>query len=234
MYGKAHHQSARRATRSVRDTLPQSVPWLSDVPAVAQPTLLKQVREALRSRHYSKRTESTYVQWIKRFIFFHQKRHPAEMAEVEVNHFLTHLAIKEKVSASTQNQALSALLFLYRYVLDRQLGQLGDVIRARKSKRLPVVLTREEVKAVLNKLNGEQRLIAVMMYGTGMRLMECLRLRVKDIDFGAGGILIREGKGDKDRHTMLPERVTTALRKHLERVKQIYFRSSAYGSGTRP
>ena len=130
MYLKADNQSKQRATGSVRGSLPQSRPWPSGVLAAVKPTLLKQVREALRSRHYSKRTEATYVQWIKRFIFFHQKRHPAEMAEAEVNHFLTHLAIKEKVSASTQNQALSALLFLYRYVLDRQLGQLGDVIRA--------------------------------------------------------------------------------------------------------
>ncbi len=205
MYGKAHNQSNQRATKSVGGPLPQLVPPRSVVPAAAKPTLLKQVREALRSRHYSKRTEATYVQWVKRFILFHQLRHPAEMAEAEVNQFLTHLAIKEKVSASTQNQALSALLFLYRYVLERQLGQLGNVIRARKSKRLPVVLTREEVKAVVNRLKGEQRLIAVLMYGTGMRLMECLRLRVKDIDFGSGEILIREGKGDKDRHTMLPE-----------------------------
>ncbi|MGH9872860.1 MAG: integron integrase [Pyrinomonadaceae bacterium] len=195
---------------------------------------MKQVSEALRSRHYSKRTEATYVQWIRRFILFHQKRHPADMAEAEVNHFLTHLAIREKVSASTQNQALSALLFLYRYVLDRQLGQLGEVIRARKSKHLPVVLTRAEVKEVLNKMNGKERLIAVMMYGTGMRLMECLRLRVKDIDFDAGEILIREGKGDKDRHTMLPERVIAPLRKHLERVRQIHARDLKDGYGRAP
>lgn len=156
------------------------------------------------------------------------------MAEAEVNHFLTHLAIREKVSASTQNQALSALLFLYRYVLDRQLGQLGEVIRARKSKHLPVVLTRAEVKEVLNKMNGKERLIAVMMYGTGMRLMECLRLRVKDIDFDAGEILIREGKGDKDRHTMLPERVIAPLRKHLERVRQIHARDLKDGYGRAP
>ena len=147
----------------------------------SKPRLLEQVREALRSRHYSKRTEDTYVVWIKRFIFLHNKRHPREMAETEVNQFLTHLAVNQKVSASTQNQALSALLFLYRYVLERQLGELGNVIRARKSKRLPVVLTREEVKALLNRLRGEQRLIAFLMYSTGMRLMECLRLRVKDI-----------------------------------------------------
>lgn len=151
---------------------------------MARPKLLNQVRIVLRACHYSQRTESAYLNWIRRFILFHNKRHPAEMAETEVNQFLTHLAINEKVSASAQNQALSALLFLYRHVLDRKLGQQGTVIRARKSKRLPVVLTRDEVRAVFNKLHGEQRLIAVLMYGTGMRLLECLRLRVKDIDFG--------------------------------------------------
>jgi site-specific recombinase XerD len=124
------------------------------------------VRHALRSRHYSKRTEDTYVVWIRRYIFFHNLRHPAEMAEAEVNQFLTHLAVKEKVSASTQNQALSALLFMYLYVLMHQLGQLGEVVRARKSKALPVVLTRDEVKAVPNRLGDEQRLIAILMYGT--------------------------------------------------------------------
>src|SRR5262249_12875769 len=171
-------------------------------PSPVKPRLLDQVREALRSRHYSKRTESTYILWIKRFIFFHQKRHPNEMAEPEVNQFLTHLAVKEKVSASTQNQALSALLFLYRYVIERPLGDLGEVIRARRPKRLPVVFTRAEIKAVLGQMRGTERLIATLMYGTGMRLMECLRLRVKDIDFGSGEITIREGKGDKDRRTM--------------------------------
>jgi integron integrase len=198
------------------------------------PKLLVQVRDALRARHYSKRTEDTYVVWIKRYIFFHKVRHPVEMAETEVNQFLTHLAIKEKVSASTQNQALSALLFLYRYVLMHQPGQLGEIIRARKSKRLPVVLTRDEVKAVFSRLRGEQRLIAVLMHGTGMRLMECLRLRVKDIDFGSGEILIRQGKGDKDRRTMLPEKVKTPLREHLERVKKVHARDLADGYGRVP
>jgi integron integrase len=198
------------------------------------PKLLVRVRDALRSRHYSKRTEDSYVVWIRRYIFFHKMRHPAEMAESEVNQFLTHLAIKDKVSASTQNQALSALLFLYRYVLDRPLGQLGEVIRARKSKRLPVVLTREEVRAVLGGLRGEQRLIAVLMYGTGMRLMECLRLRMKDVDFGSNEILIRQGKGDRDRRTMLPVKVKPPLQQHLERVKKIHARDLADGYGRVP
>jgi integron integrase len=188
----------------------------------------------MRTRHYSKRTEQTYVHWIRRFIFFHDVRHPEKMAETEVNEFLTHLAVKEKVSASTQNQALCALLFLYRYVIKRSLGDLGEVIRARRPKRVPVVLTREEVREVLNNLKGEQRLIGVLMYGTGMRLMECLRLRVKDIDISAGAITIREGKGDKDRHTMLPERINTSLLKHLDRVKEIHASDLAAGYGRVP
>lgn len=199
-----------------------------------KPKLLPQVRDAMRTRHYSERTEQTYVQWIKRFILFHELRHPEKMAEGEINQFLTHLAVKERVSASTQNQALCALLFLYRYVLKRPLGDLGTVIRARRSKRLPVVLTREEVKALLNRLKGTDRLIGVLMYGTGMRLMECLRLRVKDIDFGAGEIIIRSGKGDKDRRTMLPERLKPALEKHLARVKQIHVRDLGQGYGRVP
>jgi integron integrase len=185
----------------------------------------------MRTRHYSKRTEQTYIQWIRRFIFFHKKRHPVEMGEAEVNQFLTYLAVKERVSASTQNQALCALLFLYRYIIDRPLGELGEVIRARRPKRLPVVLTREEVKSLLNNLKGEQRLIAVLMYGTGMRLTECLRLRIKDIDFGSGVIIVREAKGDKDRRTMLPARVCASFQRHLSRVKEIHARDLAAGYG---
>lgn len=202
--------------------------------AAPKPKLLEQVRIALRSRHYSKSTEQTYVHWIKRFIFFHKLRHPAEMGETEVNQFLSHLAINDNVSPSTQNQALSALLFLYRYVLDRQPGELGKVIRAKKSPRLPVVLTRQEVKAVLSHLRGEHWLIGTLMYGTGMRLMECLRLRVKDVDFASGEIIIREGKGDKDRRTMLPEKVKSSLKEHLERVKRTHERDLNDGYGRVP
>jgi integron integrase len=234
MNGRTHSRNPQGATTARPEPQVRTTLGSQAGRDATKPKLLDQVREALRSRHYSKRTEQTYVHWCKRFIFFHKVRHPAEMAEREVNQFLTHLAVKDKVSASTQNQALSALLFLYRYVLDRQLGQLGDVIRARKSKRLPVVLTRDEVRAVLNNLKGEQRLIAVLMYGTGMRLMECLRLRVKDVDFGSGEVLIREGKGDKDRRTMLPERVKASLQLHLERVKQLHARDLADGYGRVP
>lgn len=195
------------------------------------PKLLDQMREALRSRHYSRRTEQAYCQWVKRYIHFHHVRHPAEMAEPEINAFLTHLAVKEKVSASTQNQALSALLFLYRHVLSREVGDLGEVIRARKPKRLPVVITREEVKAVLANLPGDKWLMASLMYGSGLRLMECLRLRVQDLDFSRNEIHVRDGKGAKDRVTMLPESLRAPLLKHLKRVKNIHERDLADGWG---
>ena len=162
-----------------------------------KPKLLDQLREALRSRHYSSRTEETYCQWVKRFIYFHHLRHPAEMAEPEINAFLTHLAVKDNVSASTQNQALSALLFLYRFIIGHEIGSLDGVIHARKPKRLPVVMTRDEVRAVLDRLTGDKQLMASLMYGAGLRLMECLRLRVKDIDFSRNEITIRDGKENR-------------------------------------
>jgi len=218
-------------------------------PAAEQekPKLLDGLREALRSRHYSRRTEQSYCQWaclprreasrrrqVKRFIFFHNVRHPAEMAEPEINGFLTHLATKGKVSASTQNQALSALLFLYRHVLGRRIGDLGDVVRARRPSRLPVVLTRQEVKAVLGQLKGDRWLMASLMYGAGLRLMpacracgagrECLQLRVQDVDLASSQIVVRDGKGFKDRLTMLPEAVKPPLQNHLAAVKTIHER----------
>ena len=196
--------------------------------APTKPKLLDRMREAMRSRHYSRSTERTYCNWVKRFIFFHNVRHPDEMGEVEINAFLTHLAVKEHVSASTQNQALSALLFLYRYVLDRDIGDLGGVIRARKPKRLPVVMTREEVKAVLDHLEGEKWLMASLMYGSGLRLMECLRLRVQDVDFAGNQITVRDGKGSV---TMLPETVKQPLRRHLKKVRAIHEKDRATGYG---
>jgi len=188
------------------------------------PRLLDRARRAIRARHYSHSTESAYIQWMRRFILFHQKRHPAEMAEPEINAFLTYLAVKKNVSASTQNQALSALLFLYRHVLGREIGDLGNVIRARKPKRLPVVMTREEVKAVLSHLQGDKWLMASIMYGAGLRLMECLRLRVQDIDFAVNQIIVRDGKGFKDRITMLPAVVEKPLRQHLKLVREVHRR----------
>ncbi|MCD6334047.1 MAG: integron integrase [Candidatus Latescibacteria bacterium] len=187
-----------------------------------KPKLLDRLHEALRSRHYSPRTEETYCLWTKRFVYFHNLRHPAEMAESEINAFLTHLAVKEKVSASTQNQALSALLFLYRHILGRPIGDLGEVIRARKPNRLPVVMTRDEVKTVLGRLTGDKWLMASLLYGSGLRLMECLRLRVQDIDFSRNEITVRDGKGAKDRVTMLPQSLKNPLQDHLRRVKAIH------------
>ena len=168
------------------------------------PKLVDQMREALRSRHYSRRTEQTYCQWVKRLIFFHKVRHPVEMGEAEINAFLTHLAVKEKVSASTQNQALSALPFLYCHVLRREVGDFGEVIRAPKPKRLPVVMNRDEVKAVLANLTGDRWLMPSVMYGAGLRLMECMPLRVHDIHFSRNQILVRDSRGAKDRITMPP------------------------------
>jgi len=185
----------------------------------------------LRARHYSLRTEQTYRHWAKRYILFHHVRHPNEMAEPEINAFLTHLAVQERVSASTQNQALSALLFLYRHVLGRPIGDLGEVVRARRPTRLPVVLTRDEVKAVLGHLTGDKWLMASLMYGAGLRLMECLRLRIQDVDLDARQILVRDGKGFKDRRTMLPEAVRGPLQAHLARVRQLHQRDLAAGYG---
>ncbi|MGH2405392.1 MAG: phage integrase N-terminal SAM-like domain-containing protein [bacterium] len=169
------------------------------------------MRQAIRARHYSHRTEQAYVFWITRYVRFHGKRHPAEMAEPEVNQFLRHLAVHGRVAASTQNQALAALLFLYTKVLNRSLGQLEGVVRARRPRRLPVVLTRQEVRAVLDELNGTPRLVCTLLYGSGVRLLECLRLRVKDVDFPSQEIRVREGKGRKDRVTMLPSGVREPL-----------------------
>ncbi|MBI4246886.1 MAG: integron integrase [Candidatus Rokubacteria bacterium] len=183
-------------------------------PGAPKPRLLDRVREAVRSRHYSRRTEKAYVHWIKRYIFFHGKRHPVEMGAPEVTAFLTSLAVQGKVAASTQNQALSALLFLYREVLGVELPWLDDVVRAKRPLHLPVVLTRDEVRAVLQRLDGGPRLMALLLYGAGLRLLECCRLRVKDVDFATNQIVIRDGKGHKDRVTMLPAAVKAALTAH--------------------
>jgi site-specific recombinase XerD len=188
------------------------------------------VRQALRARHYSRRTEEAYVAWIKRFIFFHGKRHPAEMGEPEIDQFLTDLAVNKKVSASTQNQALSALLFLYQHVLNQPLGWINPAVRAKKPERLPVVLTRQEVKAILSFMEGSPRMVAALLYGAGLRLMECLQLRVKDIDFTTNQILVREGKGQKDRVTMLPGSLKEPLATHLRQVRQLYLQDLREGA----
>ena len=159
---------------------------------------------ALRARHYSRRTETAYVHWIRRFLLFHRGRHPCELAEGEVNRFLTHLAMQENVAASTQNQALAAVLFLYEHVLERPLNRIQGVVRARRPKRLPVVLTREEVEAVLGELDGEARLVSILLYGSGLRLEDGRRLRVKDLDFGRGETILRDAKGRQPTPTPQP------------------------------
>jgi len=191
-------------------------------PSGHPPKLLDVARERLRVRHYSLRTEQQYLHWIKRFILFHGKRHPRELGAAEVEAFLSHLAVVGNVSASTQNQALAALLFLYKGVLELDLPWLANVTRAKKPKRLPTVLTREEVRRVLDRMEGTYALMGRLLYGTGMRLMECVRLRVKDVDFARGEIMVRDGKGGKDRVTMLPQSLVPLLQAHMEKRRALY------------
>ncbi|MDP1709177.1 MAG: integron integrase [Gammaproteobacteria bacterium] len=195
------------------------------------PKLMEQVRDCLRVKHYSLRTERAYMDWIKRFILFHDKRHPEKMAVAEVEAFLSHLAVAREVSASTQNQAKSALLFLYKEVLGIELPWLENVTRAKTPQRLPVVLTEDEVRRVLGKMEGTLWLMVSLLYGTGMRLMECVRLRVKDVDFQRGEITVREGKGFKDRVTMLPQILFEPLKHHLDRVREVHKNDLAQGYG---
>src|SRR5512135_3616644 len=203
-----------------------------DTPAPeAPPRLLDQVRDAIRRRHYSYRTEQTYLHWIKRFIYFSGKRHPREMGEAEVTAFLSHLASERDVAASTQNQALSALLFLYGPVLGIELPWMKGIVRAKRPVRVPVVLTRDEVRALLAQLEGTKWLMAGLLYGAGLRLRECLKLRVKDVDFGYRQITVRDGKGAKDRVTMLPAGLAEPLRTHLSRVKRLHERDREEGYG---
>jgi integron integrase len=185
----------------------------------------------LRVKHYSIRTEQAYVDWIRRYILFHRKRHPSEMGEREITEFLTHLAVEKHVAASTQNQAFAALLFLYQQVLERKLDFIDNVQRVTRPARLPVVLTPSEARAVLAHLKSEYRLMAELLYGSGLRLMECVRLRVKDIDFGYGHITVRDGKGLRDRITILPERLRRPLQVHLERAQEIHQHDLREGGG---
>ena len=195
------------------------------------PRLLDQVRDRIRLKHYSIRTEYAYVEWTRRFILFHGKRHPREMGPGEVESFLTHLAVHGRVSASTQNQAKSALLFLYKEVLGEELPWLDNIETAKRPARLPVVLTVEEVKAILAGVDATGGLILKLLYGTGMRILECLRLRVKDIGFIKREIVVREGKGFKDRVTMLPESLVEPLQAHLHRVERLHISDLAHGHG---
>lgn len=201
------------------------------VPA-SKPKLLDQVRQLLRARRYSLRTEEAYVAWIRRFILFHGKRHPRDLAEADVSAFLSSLAVNDRVAASTQNQALSALLFLYKEVLQRELAFIGGVARVKRPPKLPVVLAPGEVRAVLSKLTGQYRLMGNLLYGSGLRLLECLRLRVKDVDLEYLHIVVRDAKGGNDRRTMLPVSVVPALRDHLEEVKRQHEVDLAQGFGT--
>jgi integron integrase len=201
--------------------------------------LLDRVRDVMRLKHYSIRTEDTYVDWIKRFILFHDKRHPVEMDIAEIEAFLTHLAVEKNVAASTQNQALCALLFLYNEVLEKDLNpDVIDAVRAKKPKRLPVVLTRDEALSVLAALSGTNQLIARTLYGSGLRLIECLRLRVKDLDFayrrriGTIRITVRDGKGQKDRVTILPAILVDSLQAHLRRVRMLHQQDLDRGYGS--
>lgn len=193
--------------------------------------LLDQVGDAIRVKHYSLRTEQTYKDWIKRYILFHKKRHPNDMGAQEVQAFITHLAAQQNLSASSQNQALSAVMFLYRHVLKKEIDLPSDLIRAEKSKTLPVVLTQQEAYCVINNMKGVPQLMAKILYGSGLRLMECLRLRVKDIDFGNHQIIVRDGKGEDDRITVLPDSLIPTLQLHLKNVALLHQKDLKAGFG---
>jgi len=184
--------------------------------------LLDQLRESIRIKHYSYRTEQAYVQWVKRFILFHNKQHPGEMGEKEITQFLSHLAVDRNVSASTQNQALCAIVYLYKHVLHKALGEFSSIQWAKRARRIPVVFTKNEVQRVLAELSGVYKLMATLLYGAGLRLTECLQLRVKDIDFEICQILVRGGKGDKDRISILPETVKADLHRQIKRVIEVH------------
>ncbi len=193
--------------------------------------LVDQVRKAIRVKHYSYRTEQTYIYWIKKFILFNNKRHPNEMGEKEINRFLTYLAVNRKVAASTQNQALCAILFLYRHVLKKQIGWIDKLERAKNPKTIPVVLSAKEVESVLLQFQGVVWIVVSLLYGSGLRLMEALRLRVKDIDFDYNQITLRDAKGHKDRLSLLPMAVKEPLKKHLQRVKFLHQKDLDEGFG---
>ena len=206
---------------------------LPQPPAASQPPkLLNRMRDHLRTRHYSIRTETAYVDWARRFVLFHGKRHPQEMGSAEVEAFLTHLAVNRQVSASTQNQAKAAILYLYKQVLGVDLPWLDGVVQAKTPKRLPVVLTATEVRALLLHMQGGTTgLIAQLLYGTGMRLLEALRLRVKDVEFARREIVVREGKGNKDRITVLPENLLLALQAQLQKARALHDKDVDAGFG---
>jgi integron integrase len=206
--------------------------FLPAAPKQGKPKLLDQVRQLMRLRHYSLRTEEAYVGWIRRYILFHGKRHPRELDEKHVSEFLSSLAINGRVAASTQNQALNALLFLYKEVLQRELGFIGDTLRVKRPPKVPAVLAPDEVRAVLSHLDGQYRLMGQLLYGSGLRLLECLRLRVKDVDLHYLHITVRDPKGGRERKTMLPVSLAAPLRQHLEKVKRRHEQDVAEGFGS--
>ena len=206
-------------------------PATASVEQKSAPRLLDRVRAAIRTKHYSPKTEEAYVRWTRQFVLFHQKRHPIEMGETEVAQFLEHLAVNKSVAASTQNQALNALLFLYGSVLNKPLGKFRDIVRAKRPKRLPTVLRQEEVGQLFAAMTGTYSLMARLLYGAGLRLTECTNLRVKDVDFSANQILVRAGKGFKDRVTMLPETVKEELRGWVNRLKTFHQKELERGTG---
>ncbi|HEY0197278.1 MAG TPA: integron integrase [Rhodanobacter sp.] len=201
------------------------------VGTASAPRLLDEVRRVLRLKHYSIRTEAVYVGWIRRFILANGKRHPRDMGEAEIEGFLSQLAVQGKVAAATQNQALAALLFLYKQVLGIELPWMEGVVRAKRSQHVPTVLSRDEIKRILTRMDGRPWLLVSFLYGTGMRLMEALRLRIKDVDFGRNEITIRDGKGGKDRRTMLPRSLTEPLLREIERARLLHEADLAAGFG---
>lgn len=219
-------------TAPIADSPVMTSPAVISTPvSAAKPILLEQAREKLRLKHYSLRTERAYLDWMRRYVRFHGKRHPREMGAAEVEAFLSHLAVERSVAASTQNQALAALLFLYREVLGMNLPWMAGIERAKRPQRLPTVLTVREVGAVLDRMEGTLGMMARLLYGTGMRLMEGVRLRVKDLDFEIRQITVRDGKGAKDRVTMLPAALMEPLQAHLERIKAVHEADLAEGFG---
>ena len=198
---------------------------------MTKPRLLDEVRNTIRLRHYSLRTEKAYLGWIKRYILFHNKTHPKDMGAEQVRSFLTHLAVRENVAASTQSQALNAIVFLYRDVLDIELGDIGDVVRAKRPQKVPVVLSRVEITRLMRELEGRNLLMAGILYGAGLRLMECLRLRIKDIDFDYRQIVVRSGKGNKDRRSMLPESIEPMLREQIRHALFLHRKDLSDGYG---
>jgi integron integrase len=195
------------------------------------PKLLDQVREIIRTKHYSYRTEQTYVDWIKRFILFHKKRHPREMGAEEVQAYITYLANERRVAASTQNQALSAIVFLYKYVLQKEIILPSDIIRPGRPERLPTVLSHQEAMSVINKMSGSTKLIAQLLYGSGLRITECLHLRIKDLDFANHQIIVRDGKGENDRMTILPDSLASDLKSQIEITRLIHQKDLKEGFG---